>query len=133
MLCPSFFLTVPDRKPRTLCACQLVAVISSLSATPVLRPRRSKHVCILVDDFGDREISTASFSSTCAFERVLEASDRAGLNTFLMAEGFLVRLFVMRWFPRLCAAGLQRLHHLKPRSSREAANFVTLCLRTASL
>lgn len=68
------------------------------------------------------------FEHVCLRTRA-EVPDRAGAGT----AGFVVRLFVIRWFPRRCAAGLQRLHHLKPRSSREVANFATLCLRTASL
>lgn len=39
---PSFFLTVPERKPRTLCLCQLVACISSIRLAPSLTFKRAK-------------------------------------------------------------------------------------------
>ena len=45
---PSFFFMVPDRKPRTLWACQSVAATSSFRVAPSRRARRSRHRCCLL-------------------------------------------------------------------------------------
>ena len=45
---PSFFLTAPARKPRTLCCCQPVAACSSSIVAPSWRLSRSRQVCCLV-------------------------------------------------------------------------------------
>ena len=45
---PSFFLTAPARKPRTLCCCQPVAACSSSIVAPSCRPSRSRQVCCFV-------------------------------------------------------------------------------------
>ena len=45
---PSFFPTVPDRNPRTLCGCQPVAFISSLAVAPPGRFSRSSTLAALL-------------------------------------------------------------------------------------
>src|SRR5579859_2670004 len=50
MSSPSFFLTLPERKPRTLCGRQPVAFCSSPTVAPQARDRRSRQVCVLLVD-----------------------------------------------------------------------------------
>src|ERR1019366_1878698 len=45
---PSFLLTVPERKPRTLCACHPVAIISSARVAPSGRFNKSRMLAALL-------------------------------------------------------------------------------------
>jgi hypothetical protein len=131
---PSFFLTVPARKPRTLCCCQLVASMSSGMVVPSARfsSCRSTACFVMRAPTGCcaggalRLPRAVVFAARSRVDAALFPGARREVADRLVSADLLVELVGMASAPWLSERRHWRSHHPKPRVPRGEPRVVGL-------